>query len=418
MSLTVVATVTVTGVTLLGVLVRPRQLSEGTIAGCGALCAVTLGLLPMTVAVDAIVEQAGVLAFFVSLLLIAWTVEASGFFEWAALIAARSAGGRADRLLLNVFVTGVVITALLSNDATALLLTPMVFVLVRRLQLPALPFVLACTFIADTASTLLPFSNPLNLIILARFPATLPEFLTRMLVPALTVTGINIGLFFILFRHLRGRRFNPDDLPLPASVLPDLRYFHITVVALVALGAGYAAASAYGWPVAAPGLAVASALLLVGTHRGRLRIAGVRTISWTILPFVAGMFVLVQALTTAGVTDAAGARLVDAGDSNVLRTSVVLTFGSALGANVVNNLPMTSFMVEAISRADGLTGAAREAAVWGTLIGSAVGPNLTLVGSLATMLWLVLLRDRGLEVRAWDYMRVGLVVTPPMLLSA
>jgi len=110
--------------------------------------------------------------------------------------------------------------------------------------------------------------------------------------------------------------------------------------------------------------------------------------------------------------------LIAAGGGHTLRTSLLLTFGSAAGANAVNNLPMTTFMVRAIAEAPVLAGHARQAAIWGTLVGDAIGPNLTLLGSLATMLWLVLLRDRGLDVRAWDYIRVGLIVTPAMLLAA
>ncbi len=418
MSLAAAVTLLIVGLTLAGVLARPFGLREGSTASLGAALLVALRLVSVHGALATIADHAGVLLFFVALLLLAWTVEASGLFEWAALTAARSAGGRGDRLLLNVFLTGVAITALLSNDATALLLTPTVYIIVNRLKLPALPFVLACTFIADTASTLLPFSNPLNLIVLAAFPTPLHEFLARLLLPSLAAIAINVLFFLVLYRRMTRCRFDAATLPPPASAIRDRRYFQATVAALAALAAGYLAATATGRPVAVPGIVVAVGLLLVALRRGRVRLAQLRGISWTIVPFVAAMFVLVQALSQQGITETVGAHLIAAGGGHTLRTSLLLTFGSAAGANAVNNLPMTTFMVRAIAEAPVLAGHARQAAIWGALVGDAIGPNLTLLGSLATMLWLVLLRDRGLDVRAWDYIRVGLIVTPVMLLTA
>jgi arsenical pump membrane protein len=170
--------------------------------------------------------------------------EAAGFFDWLAAQAARFAGKSAARLFLNVFLLGSLISMILSNDATALILTPIVYVLVTKLRLPVLPYLFACTFIADTASFLLPVSNPINIIILSRFPLDLLTFLRLLFLPSLVVICINVGIFFLLYgKQLKGV-FDIERLPSAEQAVKHKAYFRYTCGVLVVVALSYVIASA------------------------------------------------------------------------------------------------------------------------------------------------------------------------------
>src|SRR5438445_3203259 len=192
--------------TLLGIMIRPWKLNEAIIALAGAGLLLILGLITPLDAMTVLINDWNIFFFFLGMMALSALAEAAGLFDWLAAQAARLAGGSSRRLLLNTFLLGSVISMVLSNDATALILTPIVYTLVTRLRLPVLPFLFACTFIADTASFLLPVSNPINIIVLTTFPLDLWTFLRLLLLPSLVVISINMGVFFLLYRRqLQGR---------------------------------------------------------------------------------------------------------------------------------------------------------------------------------------------------------------------
>ncbi len=179
--------------TLIGIMTRPFRWNEAHIAMAGAGVLLLLGLISPTDACFTLIRDWNTFLFFLGMMALSALAEAAGLFDWLAVQAARFAGESAGRLFLNVFLLGSLISMLLSNDATALILTPIVYVLVTKLRLPVLPYMFACTFIADTASFLLPVSNPINIIITSRFPLDLLTFLRLLFLPSLVVIGINIG---------------------------------------------------------------------------------------------------------------------------------------------------------------------------------------------------------------------------------
>jgi arsenical pump membrane protein len=217
--------------------------------------------------------------------------EAAGLFDWLAVQAARFAGKSAARLFLNVFLLGGLISMVLSNDATALILTPIVYVLVTKLRLPVLPYLFACTFIADTASFLLPVSNPINIIIISRFPLDLLTFLRLLFLPTLVVIVINIGVFFLLYRKQLKGSFDIQRLPSAEQAVKHKAYFLYTCCVLAVVALAYVIASAFQLPLSLVGLSGAVLLLIGGIswRRTSLRqIAG--RLSWSIFGFIAGMF--------------------------------------------------------------------------------------------------------------------------------
>ena len=356
-----------------------------------------------------------VFAFFLGMMTITTLAEEARVFDRMAVAAARLARGSSWRLFFNVFLLGALISTFLTNDATALILTPVVYALVTRLRLDPLPYVFACTFIADTASMTLPISNPINIIISQRFhDLSLAGYLHFLLLPSLAAIAINIAAFAFLFRRRLRDTFGPprdsDDLD-----DGDRRAFHVASVVLVMVGIAFVAASLLQpSPVGAVAMAGGAALLVATRLQGRpawKRLA--HNISWGIFPFVTGMFLLVRGLEQQGVTRQLASLLALPAGHDSLRAALSATFFAAVGSNLVNNVPAVAVISAAVPTMHHVS---QPALVYGTLIGCDLGPNLTVVGSLSTMIWLLLLRKRNMEISALDYAKLGVIITPVMLL--
>jgi len=297
-------------------------------------------------------------------------------------------------------------------------LTPVVYVLVTRLRLPVLPYLFACTFIADTASFLLPISNPINIIIMSRYPLNLFSFLRLLFLPSVVVITINIGIFYLLYRSQLKGSFNINNLPNVEKAVKHKAYFRYTLWVLAVVAPSYVIASAFQFPLSA--VAVMGALLLLGGalfwKRTTLLEAG-KGISWSIFGFIAGMFVVVRAIEDTGLTIKLGNLLLGLSGGSSFGAVMVGTFGSALGTNLINNVPMAVVMNSSLSSVQHAAPAIRNGFVAATIFGCDLGPNLTTVGSLATILWLLILRQRDVEVSGLDYFKVGVLVTPVMLFA-
>jgi arsenical pump membrane protein len=384
----------------------------------GAVVLLILGLIAPTDALFTLVRDWNTFLFFLGMMGLSALAEEAGLFDWLAVQAARFAGKSAARLFVNVFLLGSLISMILSNDATALILTPIVYVLVTKLRLPVLPFLFACTFIADTASFLLPISNPINIIILSRYPLDLPTFLRLLSIPSLVVIGINIGLFFFLYRKQLQGDFNIDRLPSAEEAVRHRAYFRYTCVVLTLVAIAYVVASAIQFPVSLVAL-TGAVLLLLGAlcwKRTTLTETGKR-ISWSIFGFIAGMVIVVRSIEETGLTKMFGNWLLQLSRGNSFGAVTVGTAGTALGTNLINNVPMAVVMNSALESIRHAPAAIQHGFVAATIFGCDLGPNLTTVGSLATVLWLLILRRRGIEVSGLDYFKVGIVVTPLMLIA-
>ncbi len=400
-------------VTIAAVLLRPRGLPEAAAALGGAALAVILGAVPPHDAWQAVASQWDVLLFFVGLLLVCRAAEEAGIFAWAALAAARHAGGSCERLFLNVCLAGVLLTTLLSNDATALLLTTTVVALTQAIEVPPLPFALACAFIANSASLTLPVSNPLNVLVLGTGHERLQSYLLHLLPASAIVVALTVGLLWLSLRgRLRGG-FDAAKLREPAKGTANAALFRITAAGLLALALAYLAASALGWPVSVP--VVIAGVVLAGCARlvGHVPVRRFGQAPWAILPFVAGLLVLVRGLERSGLTSQLARTLLALDRHGPAAGSLGATLISATGANAINNLPMGAVMLAALRAA----GPGHPAVLYGTLLGSDVGPNLTVLGSLSSMLWLLLLRQRGVAVSGRDFARYGLLLTPILLVA-
>ena len=404
--------------TLVGIMTRPFRWTEAHIAMGGAGVLLLLGLIRPADAAMTLVRDWNTFLFFLGMMGLSAMAESAGLFDWLAVQAARLAGHSAKRLFLNVFLLGTAITMIFSNDATALILTPVVYVLVTKLRLPVLPYLFACTFIADTASFLLPISNPINIIVMSHYPLTLPAFLRLLFLPCVVVIAINFAVFYLLYRRELQGTFDLGRLPSAAQAVQHPAYFRYTLAVLALVAPSYVIAAAFQWPLSL--VAVAGALLLlVGAlfwKRKTLMKAG-KAISWPIFGFIAGMFIVVRAIEDTGLTVKFGRLLLHLSGGTSFGAVMVGTFGSALGTNLINNVPMAVVMNSSLGSVQHAAPAIRNGFVAATMFGCDLGPNLTTVGSLATILWLLILRERDVEVSGLDYFKVGMVVTPVMLFA-
>jgi arsenical pump membrane protein len=387
-------------------LVRPRGLGEYIWAGSGALLLLALRLVSPATALGAVREGFDVYLFLAGMMILAELAREEGVFDWVAEIAVGHARGSASRLFFWVYVSGVVVTALLSNDATAVVLTPAVLAAVRRARVDSRPHLLACALVANAASFLLPISNPANLVVFASHLPALGAWLRTLLLPSL----VSIAVTFFVLRWLSRRR-------LAQPVAPAGQMRHLTragrfaFAGILFAAGGMLVASGFGislgWPTFAAALA---AMILVGSQDRSAPLTALRHASWSILPLVAALFVLVAALNQAGMMQGAQAALAWMDHEPHQAAKFAGAFAVALLSNVMNNLPVGLAAGSAL-RLAGHTGLLARA----VLVGVDLGPNLSVTGSLATILWLIALRREQEEITARQFLKVGLIAMPAAL---
>jgi arsenical pump membrane protein len=401
--------ITIAAVTLLLILLRPRRLPEPLAAMAGALAMLACGLVSPLGAAGALLASWNVFLFFVGLMVTSCLAEQAGVFEVAARLVAQLAGGSARWLLVWVYLLGVLVTTFLTNDATALLLTPVVFSLARRLKLPPLPYAYACALAANAASFILPVSNPANLLVLAGAPMTLATFVHWLWLPSLVSVLITLaGLLALTWTTLDGAY--PRS---PAE--PISRRAQLGGLGLAVLAVGYLLSDALGVPLGVVACAGAVLLLLLDALSVRPDAALLaRDISWSLLVLLAGLTVLVNGLVNSGVIVFVVQGLEAVARFQWLGIAAV-ALGTVVFSNLINNLPMALVSAAALHHVDP---SVQPGLAAGAIVGIDLGPNLTTVGAFSTMLWLMLLRRRGIDISARAYARVGLLVTPPALLAA
>ena len=403
--------------TLLGIMIRPFKLNEAAIALAGALLLLILGLINPLAAATTLLKDWNTFLFFLGMMSLSALAEVAGLFDWLAVQAARLAGNSSRRLFLNTFLLGTIVSMVLSNDATALIVTPIVYTLVTRLRLPVLPYLFACTFIADTASFLLPVSNPINIIITSQYPLDLLTFLRLLFIPCVVVIAVNIAVFFFLYRRQLQGRFDIKRLPSLEEAIKHKTYFRYTCTVLLLVAIAYVIASAAQLPLSL--VAVGGALLLligaVYWKQTTIQQTG-KQVSWSIFGFIAGMFIVVQAIENTGLTTQFGQLLLHLSGGSSFGAVMIGTLGSALGTNLINNVPMAVVLTSALHSTQHAPLAVQQGFIAASIFGCDLGPNLTTVGSLATVLWLLILRQRNVDVSGLDYFKVGVIVTPLMLL--
>lgn len=404
------ATWLIAGIATAGVILRPFGWPEAIWAVAGAAILVALKYLTPGEALLGVAKGTDVYLFLVGMMLLSEVAREEGLFDWLAAYATRRAAGSSRRLFMLIYGVGTVVTIFLSNDATAVVLTPAVAAAMRAAKVrEPLPHLLVCAFIANAASFVLPISNPANLVIYGSHMPPLLEWLPQY-GPASIVA---IATTFVVLRWSQRRRL---DQPVLAEIeMPPLRRSgKLAAIGIGATAIAMLAASAadlqLGLPTAVAGGMTTAAILLFERKAPWKTLRGV---SWSVLPLVAGLFVLVEALDKTGVLGMVADLL--RRESQSLPTAAGWFSGTvvAFASNLVNNLPVgliAGSAVQAASVPDQVTRA--------VLIGVDLGPNLSVTGSLATILWLNALRREGHGVGAWTFLKLGMLVMPPALVLA
>ena len=395
--------------TIACILLRPRRWPEAVWACLGAALLVLCRLLSPGSAWKAIEKGSDVYLFLAGMMLLAELARREGVFDWLAGHAVTAARGSRSRLFALVYGVGILVTVFLSNDATAVVLTPAVYAAVKRARAQALPYLLSCAFIANAASFVLPISNPANLVVYGKeLPALLPWLRIFLLPSVLSIAATFAMLRWIAHDDLQGRIMDVGEIP------PLTAEGRRAAWGIAAAGAVLITASARGWDLGVPTLAAALAVVLLATGaRGKALGAIARGVSWSVVPLVAGLFVLVEALDGAGALGWIVAAIEACARMTALGGSLSASFGVALLSNVMNNLPsglLTGSALRGMAAPDHIRHA--------LLIGVDLGPNLSVTGSLATILWLIAIRREGEHVSAWTFLKAGAVVIPPALLLA
>ena len=392
------------------VIIRPFRWPEAIWAAAGAVLLVALGLLPVGDAVAGMRKGVDVYLFLIGMMLIAELARREGLFDWLAAFAVEHAQGSPQRLFLLVYIVGTLVTVLLSNDATAIVLTPAVYAATRAAGATPLPYLLVCAFIANAASFVLPISNPANLVVYGARMPHLTEWLRQYTLPSLaSIVATYVVLRFALNRELREEKL-ARDVPQPhLSHEGKLTAWGIAAIGVVLIGAS-ALDVQLGLPTFICG-AVTAALVLMLSRQSPVPL--LKDIPWGVLPLVAGLFVMVEELIRTGVIARLSALLHELVAQSANKAVWVSGVVVAIADNIANNLPV-GLVAGSVANSDHLppqvTGA--------ILIGVDLGPNLSVTGSLATILWLVALRREGLDVSAWRFLKIGWLVMFPALIAA
>ncbi len=391
----------------LGVIARPWNWPEFVWAMAGAAMLVLFNLLSWQAAVAAIGRGTDVYLFLIGMMLLSEVARKEGLFNWLATQAVMHARGSAKRLFLTIYVVGALVTVLLSNDATAVVMTPAVYAATRTAQVEPLPYLFICAFIANAASFVLPIGNPANLVVFGGQMPALSEWLRHFAGPSLVAILATYVALRLTQRAALDAKVAAIKSVSPLTLGGKLAAIGIALTVVVLLSA-----SAFGRPLGLPTFcagASLTAIVLVIARQSPLPI--LKNISWGVLPLVAGLFVLVAGLNQTVVLSALARNLHDAAAASPQAASWLAGIVVAVASNLVNNLPM-GLIATATSHA-----ARVPAHVAGAiLIGVDLGPNLSVTGSLATILWLIALRREGENIASLRFLRLGLIVMPPALL--
>ncbi|WP_027483320.1 arsenical efflux pump membrane protein ArsB [Deinococcus pimensis] len=413
--------VLILAVTVALVVLQPRRLPPALWAALGAVAALLLGVVrPADLGVvwhatwNATFTLVGLIA--ASLLL-----DEAGFFRWLALHVTRLGGGSGRRLFVLLVVFSALVTTLFANDGGVLILTPIALELARTLRLDraaTVAFALAVGFVVDVSSLPLTISNLTNIVVADAFGIPFHRYAAHMVPVDLVTVAVTLALLYALYARAVPRRYELADLPSPTSAVRSRGTVTAGLVLLPVVTLAYFLAEPLRVPLSAVTLGAAGLLWIVaGRSRHLSSRAVLRAAPWDVVVFALGMYLVVYGLRRAGLTDHV-VRLAQwaAGHGDATLVFVTGTLVALLSA-VMNNLPALLLVTLGLEQAR-LTDAARETAALAAVVGADVGPKLTPIGSLATLLWLHVLARRGVNVSWSEYVRAGLLLTPPVLIAA